>query len=260
MNDDLTPELRRALDTFAVPPPAAGFADRATARLRARPAAALPRQRSWLRRSASPWARAGKVAVGVAAFGLMSATAAAMGLFGEPVRVPVISEIAQRLEIMPAPAAPAPPRALAAAADQAPDALADAPVASTVKDRLRALRDDPELRALPRPQRRAEVRQTAREMVESGEATPREVITAARELRREAFEEATPAQRWRMIQDARRRQQQLRRAIVEASPEQRAELRRRLEALRERSLASPPEALPLDEGVQPSEGSGEVLR
>jgi hypothetical protein len=54
-----SPEMRRALDGFAPPAPAPGFADRALERVRARDAAPpLPKPlRRW--RSASPWRRAG---------------------------------------------------------------------------------------------------------------------------------------------------------------------------------------------------------
>ncbi len=87
MTDRIDPATARALDAFTVPALPADFADRLVARATATPALpallplAAPR-----RAGRSLWRRGGLILSGVAAFGLISAAAAATGVFGDRVR------------------------------------------------------------------------------------------------------------------------------------------------------------------------------
>jgi hypothetical protein len=89
--------LNAALDRFTVPPPSDNFAARVTAAALAQsdaPASAVSQSRSHHRRG--KWVRTRHVVMGVGAFSLMSATAAAAGLFGDMnVRIPVISALVE---------------------------------------------------------------------------------------------------------------------------------------------------------------------
>lgn len=123
----------------------------------------------------------------MASLSLVSA-AAATGVFGEPVHVPVISRIAQSLDLVPVPAEEREP-ALARAE------TATEPAPRTPREKLDRVIDDPEFRALPPAERRAALRRTAAGMVQSGEATRREVVTALRDTTREQIAEMTPRER-----------------------------------------------------------------
>ena len=261
------PEMRRALDSFAPPPLPADFAERVAEKARQREAAPdLPR----LRRPAPRWRRAGWIAGGLASLSLVSAAAAATGVFGEPLHVPVLSQIAQSLDIVPAPAE----RTVEVAGSPEPrDPVVSEP--ASPRERLDAMLDDPEFRALPPAQRRAELRQTARELVASGEATPREVVSALRDTARERVAQLPPEQRERIeeaVVERRAARQDVRREVMAVPPAERPELRRqlvreRLSEWRERRLeqeeAVTPAtdvAAPAEEAAPPGEGSGAVVR
>ena len=100
-----SPELRRALDGFAPPrrhrvsPTARSNASR---RATKRPS---PRCRGCraVARGGPVAERRAVIAAALASLSLVSAAAAATGVFGEPVEVPVISPIARSLDIVPAP-------------------------------------------------------------------------------------------------------------------------------------------------------------
>lgn len=100
-----------ALDRFAVPAPSADLAARiaeaATKRTASLPPLAAPR-RSGRAGGRGLWVRTRRAVIGVAAFSVMSATAAASGLFGDRVRIPVISEIVEQVAPAPAPVASRP--------------------------------------------------------------------------------------------------------------------------------------------------------
>ncbi|OYW44534.1 MAG: hypothetical protein B7Z08_09360 [Sphingomonadales bacterium 32-68-7] len=223
------PEMRRALDQFAPPPLPADFAARAAAKAQARHGPAtppLPRlSRRW--RAASPWRRAGLIASGVASFSLVSAAAAATGVFGAPVEVPVISRIAESLEIVPRPVA------RAVREPDRPSPVAAAPAVGAPRARLDALLDDPQFRALPPAQRRAELRRTARALIDSGEATPREVVTALRETTRERIAALPPEQRQRLAEGAQQRRNTVRERLAELPPAQRQRLEKAVAERRE---------------------------
>lgn len=85
--------LRDMLDQFTVPPLSAGFADRIVAAA-TRSDRALPMAASSRRDRRGRWVRGHRVIVGVMAFGLMSAAAAATAIFGDVARtIPVIGPI-----------------------------------------------------------------------------------------------------------------------------------------------------------------------
>lgn len=250
-----SPDMRRALDGFAPPAQAPGFADRALDRVRARDEAGMPPLPGPLRRSrsTSPWRRAGVVIGALASVTLVSAAAAATGVFGEPIEVPVISPIARSLDIVSVPVVrEAPPRQAAAPTD--------VPEANGTREKIDALIDDPEFRALPPVERRAELRRTAREMVNSGEATPREVVDALRETGRERLADLTPEEREQLAQTLAERREARREWIAETTPAERRQVRRQI--MRERRAGALEQgAAPLesDESVS-SEGSDEVGR
>ncbi len=88
-----------ALDSYDVPPMRTGFADRVVRQAFAGPVPGPSVDGHMAkRRYRSPWARAGRRAGIFIAFGFVSAAAAALGIFGQPERIPVVGElIAQAL-------------------------------------------------------------------------------------------------------------------------------------------------------------------
>jgi hypothetical protein len=85
----------RALDRYDVPPLSARFADRLVAKALAEEGIApLPPMTEPRRERRGVWARGRRVVIGVAAFSLMSAGAAATGVFGDAAKnVPVIGPL-----------------------------------------------------------------------------------------------------------------------------------------------------------------------
>ena len=96
------PAMAAALDRLTPPPISLGFADRVMALTEARsplPPVTAPRT---TRRSR--WVRGRNIVLGVAGFGLLSATAAASGLLGKSAQsLPVIAQIADRIAPQPKP-------------------------------------------------------------------------------------------------------------------------------------------------------------
>jgi hypothetical protein len=91
MNSKTDPALARALDHFDVPPLPSGFADRVVAAATAAPGIPAPRP---TRDRRGGWARRRTMVVGALAFGLVSASAVASGVFGDlALRIPVISAL-----------------------------------------------------------------------------------------------------------------------------------------------------------------------
>ncbi len=105
MVDQIDSALDRRLDMFTVAPLPGGFADRLVAQALALPHVPAAVEPGLPRRRAIParrWWRGGAAGVGMVALGMISMSAAAMGLFGEPVqtaihRAPVIGKIAERI-------------------------------------------------------------------------------------------------------------------------------------------------------------------
>jgi hypothetical protein len=103
MTDPFDPAMKRALDAFTVPPLPADFADRLAACALTTPLVpALPPAMPARRGMRGGWRRGGTITAGIAAFSLVSAAAAATGVFGENIRLtvrnaPVISTIIARV-------------------------------------------------------------------------------------------------------------------------------------------------------------------
>jgi len=89
----LDPALGKALDAYTVPPLSPGFADRVVAAAaNVRPSLPAPVPSRGGRRAR--WIRGHRVVIGVVAFGLMSAGAAATAIFGDVARtIPVIGPL-----------------------------------------------------------------------------------------------------------------------------------------------------------------------
>lgn len=102
MAEPIDPKLAGKLDAYTVPALPPGFADRLVAAALAEPAPIggdLPKLR---RTSARRWLRGGVAGLGVIAVGMISISAAAMGYFGEPLRLaversPVVSKVIERV-------------------------------------------------------------------------------------------------------------------------------------------------------------------
>jgi hypothetical protein len=91
MSETFDPHTAKALDRFTVPALSADFADRIIARAKSN-SALPPLHAAPPRRSARfGWRRSGIILASVAGLGLMSAAAAATGVFGDAVRVSVRS-------------------------------------------------------------------------------------------------------------------------------------------------------------------------
>lgn len=108
--------IARALDRYNVPPLSAAFADRLVANvLIGDTLEALPPITEGRRERRGVWARGRRVVIGVAAFSLMSAAAAATGVFGDAAKnVPVIGPLIAIVAPAPKPkaiVAPKPKRA-----------------------------------------------------------------------------------------------------------------------------------------------------
>ncbi len=230
-----SPAMRTALNQYDVPALPNGFADRLVARVEAEATAkpavhidSMPRHRS----SSNPWRRAGRWIGSVATVGLMSATAAAMGLLGEPVEVPVISDIARTLDIVaePEPAAiPIARKANAAAseiagqvleteADAGEDQLSEGQ--KNAQNMLERVTDAPRFKQLRPRQKAVVLRAASRKLIRSGQATPEELRSAVKQVRTERQASGTAA-----------RGQRIREKIQNATPAQKEKLLERIEAL-----------------------------
>lgn len=207
-------DVRKALDAYVVPPLPTGFNDRLMARVEAGDTgAAVPvtrfanRLRSKGGSGSNAWRRSRRILGSVAFLSLATATAAAAGFFGNPVYVPVVSEVLDKAQLVESPRQVASTNPVVLAAKTAPDAEpATQPVPATGKDavvdRITGLRENPQFENLNPRQKLGLARKEIRTMVRSGEATPQEARLAVRELVRNADPE-TKAQ-WRETAQARR--------------------------------------------------------
>lgn len=118
------PALSEMLDAFTVPPLSSGFADRVVASA-ANPPKPLPSPVPSRGARRARWIRGHRVVIGVVAFGLMSAGAAATAIFGDAARtIPVIGPLIASV----VPAKPQHKPKLAAVAKPKPDEGATPPV------------------------------------------------------------------------------------------------------------------------------------
>ena len=224
-----SPEMEKALNSYAVPPAPAGFSDRLMARIASGDtgsvATAVPELPA-RRRTPSPWRRTSRIVGSVALFSLATATAAAAGVFGNPVYLPGITEALVKAEIVEAPSPkPLPVRVAAQSTEPEVATPVQTEVAqgsAAVTSRLTELREDPGFAQLTPKQKLAVAGREVRTMVRSGEVTRQEARTAVREMARNA-DPATKAAMRKAL--AERRAQRLERrngvatAPVAASPE-----------------------------------------
>ena len=242
-----SPDMEKALDAYVVPQFPAGFSERLMTRIASAnvglidTAAPLPLPS---RRVASPWRRTSRIVGSIALFSLVTATAAAAGVFGRPVYVPGVSEALIKAKIVEAPARAIKPKVWMVAESKAvvPSAAPQPATGSAaIVSRVTELRNDPAYAKLPPRERLKIAGKEVRQMVRSGEASRQDVRTAVREL----AEDADPATKeaWRKTADDRREKRLERReALRNATPEERAAM---VQALRERRQArlyeTPPE-------------------
>jgi hypothetical protein len=224
-----SPEIEKALDAYTVPPVPQGFSDRLMARVASGDTGAvdvathLPAPRL---RKVSPWRRTSRIVGSVAAISLMTATAAAAGIFGDPVYVPGVSEALVEAKIVEAPKQRAKPQVKMVAENTAALAGASSPAAppatgsAAVVNRVTELRNDPEFSELTPRQRMAVAGKEVRQMVRSGQVSRANVRTAVRELARDADPAAKEA--WRKAAAERREKRLERRTALngEAPPPQ----------------------------------------
>lgn len=110
MNKAVFPlHISRALDRLIVPSLPSGFSDRLAARVASSDlldeAGAVDIELPAMRRSigATGWLRSGRILIVAASFGLATATAAAAGVFGDPVYIPVVSHALAKAHIVEMP-------------------------------------------------------------------------------------------------------------------------------------------------------------
>ncbi|MEP3227525.1 MAG: hypothetical protein ABJO01_16235 [Parasphingorhabdus sp.] len=228
---DYSPALRALLDQYDVPQLPEGFADRLVARAEANEdveqAQYVPS--SARRHNAGPWRRASRWIGSVATIGLMSATAAAMGILGEPIEVPVLSDIARSLEIVDV----AKPEKQPLVKQSAPEE-ADSPGVDPIQDSaertdgqinaeamIQRITDAPRFKTLRPRQKAVLLRAATRRLVQSGKATPQDIQAAVTGLREER----------RAERQATNRRENIREKIRNATPEQQDKLQERIDSL-----------------------------
>ena len=238
---ELSPEIRKALDSYTVPPLPTGFSDRLVSRIEAIDTSSEVLATGFAHRfrrngaGGSGWYRSSRIISSIAFLSLATATAAAAGFFGNPVYVPGVSEVLAKAELVPTPryAWPVKPEALVVEAiDAAVEATPTVPANGTeaVVSRIQQLRKDPNFDNLAPRHKFVLARKEVGTMVRSGDATLQEARSAVRQLMRSADPETKT--QWRGTAKARREAMlEKRERYRDAPPEQRAAIR---QALRER--------------------------
>lgn len=223
------PHISTALDRLTVPPLPTGFADRLVVRIAADdfPAEAIsemPPLRAPRRQLASArrWLRPGRVMAGVALLGLTTATAAASGVFGDPVYVPVVSEVLDKANVveMPVSIAPVPAKPATAPPPQTNVAAKGTEAVRQLYERLRA---DEEFRALPPRERAAVARAELNEMLRAGTIKPgdiRDVMAEAKAARSQQEQQRIAREIARLKEAAERRER-----YRNAGPDEKAAMR-----------------------------------
>ncbi|GAA0483724.1 hypothetical protein GCM10009096_27770 [Parasphingorhabdus litoris] len=227
-----SPTMRAALDHYDVPALPSGFADRLVARVESEASGkpAVHKSAQPRRRSPSPWRRAGRWVGSVATVGLMSATAAAMGLLGEPVEVPVISDIARNLDIVVKPEPAAIPLARNAESPGSGQQIEKSePIVKetaltegqiNAQNMLERVTDAPRFKQLRPRQKAAVLKAASRKLIRSGKATPEELRSAVKQVRAE-----------RQTNRTQTRAERISEKIQNATPVQKERLLERIEAL-----------------------------
>lgn len=187
------PKIAAALDRFTVPALPEGFSDRLLARLASgdmplenSEAAALPAPRR-PRLLGGRWRRSGFVVGSVGLLGMATATAAASGIFGEPIYLPVVSEALAKADLVENPKlkATAKTSAKPKTVVSKPSPRVE-PVAPKGKDAVKAayarLMTNPEFKALPPKERMRTARREIAKLVSTGAATQDDVKAAWNEI------------------------------------------------------------------------------
>lgn len=265
------PAVAAALDRLTVPSLPKGFNDRLIARIAANdlpdeitaPLPPMPQRRRGLVAGLG-WRRGGRIVASVAALGLATATAAASGVFGDPVYVPVVSDALAKANLVTLPERPV--RAEPAKRQSKVISEGTAP-SSTKVDGITAARNlarskwqDPEFRNLPKAERQAAMREAVRQAIENGEFTQEDLRAAMAEARaeRDARDQERPKQdqpkRQALQQRAKAKIAAERERYKQASPEEQAVMReqrriiadkqKRMRELRRQLADAPPEAKP----------------
>jgi hypothetical protein len=199
-----TPALDKVLHQLTVPALPDGFADRLIARIdsgdmpldggEALAALPLPRLPAM---QASAWRRTRRVLVSAAAFGLATATAAASGIFGEPVYVPMVSDALAKADLVELPkktkpvvkAAPKPAVVEAKPnPNPNPNPTPPLPVAdpkTVARDLILSKWQDPNFRKLPKEQRQAAMQAEVRAAMEAGRFTREDFRAALTDVQNE---------------------------------------------------------------------------
>ncbi len=220
----LSADMKMALDGYIVPPVPSGFGDRLMARIASgdtgQTATAITEWPS-RRRSISPWRRTSRIIGSVALFSLATATAAAAGVFGDPVYLPVISEALVRAEVIDVPKPETKPKPVIVAQKPVIKETTPTPVetpkgSAAVASRLGEMRNDPRYANLAPRQKFAVAGREVRSMVRSGEVTREEAHTALREMARNADPETKAAVRAAIAE--RRAKRQERRSLIASQP------------------------------------------
>jgi hypothetical protein len=230
-----------ALNHYAVPPLPAHFADRLLARLEAGDLPVSPltgdvAAKPAVRRNIAPWRRSGRIIGSVAAISLITATAAASGLLGERVYIPVVSDLLVSANIVDEEKPAAAPVAAKARPEKAQTVAESPPPPPTmgkaaVQEMWATLRSDPEFRKLSQAEKANRVKVERRALIEAGRATPADFKAAqieraaerqqklanspvAKAIKqkakdwRERYEAATPEEQAAMLAEARQKRQE----------------------------------------------------
>jgi polyhydroxyalkanoate synthesis regulator phasin len=249
MTTEFPSAMREILDHYSVPPLPDGFSDRLILRIAGEgnghesSLLHIPRNRSarWF----GPWARSSKILTTITALSLVTATAAAAGVFGEPTYIPLISQVLASSKLVDDPRelkfppkhkqTERPATAMNAVSDHELHAPANGTQALAV--RIQNLREDPAFMSLPPRERLATARAAIQKMVLAGEATPQE----AREVVRNLIKNADPAMKiqWR---DATKERLRMRQAIRQPIAE-RASSEINKPAAQDKSIQTQPDTL-----------------
>lgn len=268
MSDAVFPaSVAAALDRLTVPSLPSGFAERLLARIESGDLPLeTPTELPQLRRPVAlrRWLRPGRVALGIAAFGITSATAAASGVFGDPVYVPVVSEALAKADIvqLPVKAPPAQkPKVVAEPALPKGETKPEETGTAAVRELYTRLRADKEFRQLPPRERTAIARAELEDMLRSGTIKAEDIRAAMRELnqerrqkeiarrekvaeRVERYRKAGPQEQAEMRKEQRLRNAETRQDIKTAFDALPADDKQRLFELRRALRTAPPEERP----------------
>lgn len=184
--------IAAALDRLTVPPLPIGFSDRLLARIETAdlPEGAvtstivLPELRRPVR--AAGWRRTGRIVMVAAAFGLATATAAASGVFGDAVYIPVVSDALAKADLVALPAKDPqrkkPVVAVKTKTDLPRRERAAEPLGKDlVVQKMADLRKDPAYRALSPDQKMARLKLEIADMMASGKVTTADVKAARKQ-------------------------------------------------------------------------------